>query len=386
MRIETLTIHGKKKHQNAHRALATPIYQTSTFSFDTLSQVDDVMNFRSTDYVYTRGNNPTLRAFEERMADLEGGAGAVAFGSGMAAISSVLMSFLSPGDRVVFHRTLYGSSYTFLTTFMKKYQVEAISLDLTTDEGLETLSATEAAVVYLETPTNPVLDSLDIRAIAARKGGAALVVDNTFMTPYLQRPLELGADVVVHSATKYIGGHGDVVAGVAVASEMAYVNRLKFEYMCELGGVLSPFDAYLLLRGLKTLAVRMDRHEANADALADYLADRPEVDQVYRPRRIEDQMHGRGGMVAFTLRPDRIAGVDAFFEALQLMTLAVSLGDCETLIEMPARMTHLGYSDEALAEAKIPKNLIRISAGLEHIDDLIDDLNNALNTLGGNES
>ncbi len=383
MRFETMTIHGKDKHENAHRALTTPIYQTSTFSFDNLQQVDDVMNFRSSDYVYTRGNNPTLRDFEERIAALEGGVGAVAFGSGMAAISSVLMSFLAPGDRVVFHRTLYGSSYTFLTQFMKKYQVEAISLDLATEEGIARLGTLDAKVVYLETPTNPVLDSLDLVAIAKHKGEATLVVDNTFMTPYLQRPLGLGADVVVHSATKYIGGHGDVVAGVAVASDQEYVNRLKFDYMCELGGVLSPFDAYLLLRGLKTLAVRMDRHERNADAIADYLSGRSEVERVYRPERIEGQMEGRGGMVAFTLKDEHLDRVDTFFEALDLMTLAVSLGDCETLIEMPARMTHLGYSDEALAEAKIPKSLIRISAGLEHQEDLIDDLKQALDTLGG---
>lgn len=242
---------------------------TSTFTFDSIAAVDDVMSFRSDDYVYTRGNNPTLRLFENRMADLENGVGAVAFASGMAAISSTLFSLLKPGDSVVAHKTLYGSSHSVITTLLPRYGIRSIIADLTLPGELERKADKNTKLVYFETPANPDLSIIDIRQIAEQAAaiGAKVVVDNTFATPFLQRPLDLGAFAVVHSATKYLCGHGDVLGGVTVSKDMDYIHELKFGYMCEFGGTMSPFNAWLLLRGMKTLSLRMERHQENAKKL-----------------------------------------------------------------------------------------------------------------------
>ena len=381
--FNTRAIHGGSDGKNPDNALNPPIFQTSTFVFDDIDHVERVMSFESDDYVYTRGNNPTLRLFENRMAELEYGKGAVAFSSGMAAISSVLFSLLKPGDNVIVHRTLYGSSYTLTTQLLPKYGVEYKVVDLTDLEELNESIDSNTRVIYFESPSNPDLSIIDIREVAriARERNIKVVVDNTFASPCFQNPLKLGADVVVHSATKYICGHGDVVGGVAIAQDTDYINSLKFEYMCEFGGVMSPFDAWLLLRGLKTLGIRMEQHESNAMAVAEYLRGNPRVQKVNYPG-IEDfkgydiakeQMDGFGAIISFEVEGG-LESATRLVEGLELIKLAVSLGDCETLIEVPAAMTHRGYPADQLERFGFSESMVRISVGIEDMDDIIADL------------
>ncbi len=383
MKFDTRAIHAGGKHGNPDHALNPPIFMTSTFTFDDTDKVDAVMSFQSDDYVYTRGNNPTLRLFEERMTALENGKGAVAFASGMAAISSVLFSLLRPGDNVLVHRTLYGSSYSVVTKVLPKYGMGYRIGDLEKLDDLASMVDDHTKVIYFESPSNPNLSVVDIRRVSAfaKPRGIKVVIDNTFATPYFQRPLELGADVVVHSATKYICGHGDVVAGVAVADDPDYILSLKFDYMCEFGGVLSPFNAWLLLRGLKTLGLRMRQHASNAMAVARYLEKHPKVSQVYYPGlesfpghgTASAQMSGFGAIVSFEVR----GGLEAAKRVVNNMgmfQLAVSLGDCETLVQLPAAMTHRGYDHERLAEFGLTESMIRISVGLEDVDDILAEL------------
>lgn len=389
--FDTLAIHGSKEKKNPANALNSPIFMTSTFCFDSTDHVADVMSFKSDDYVYTRGNNPTLREFENRMADLEGGVGAVAFASGMAAISSALMSLLAPGDLVLAHRTLYGSAHSFIEKLLTKYQVNYAFEDLTDLSVLEKYKGrSDLKVIYFETPANPTLDIIDLKAVVsfAKSLGAKTIVDNTFASPYFQQPLSYGVDVVVHSATKYICGHGDVVAGVAIAKDMNYIQSLKFEYMCELGGAMSPFNAWLLLRGLKTLGVRMRQHEANAMEVARFLEAHPKVTKVYYPglesfkghELAKAQMKGFGAVIAFEVSGD-LEAAKRVVNGVHMLKLAVSLGDCETLIEMPAAMTHLGYDKAALAEFGLSEEMIRLSIGIEDVKDIIEDLQQALDLL-----
>lgn len=386
--FDTVAIHGNKEKKNASNALNAPIFMTSTFTFENTDHVADVMSFKSDDYVYTRGNNPTLREFENRIADLEGGAGAVAFASGMAAISSTLLSLLAPGDLVIAHRTLYGSAHSFIEKLLTKYKVNYAFEDLTDLTVLEKYKNREdLKVIYFETPANPTLDIIDIKAIVAfaKENNAKTVVDNTFASPYFQQPLAYGVDVVVHSATKYICGHGDVIAGVAVSKDENYIQSLKFEYMCELGGAMSPFNAWLLLRGLKTLGVRMRQHEANAMAVATFLEAHPKVTKVYYPglksfkghELAKAQMKGFGAVIAFEVKGD-IETAKRVVNNVEMFKLAVSLGDCETLIEMPAAMTHLGYDREQLASFGLSEEMIRLSIGIEAVEDIIEDLRQAL--------
>lgn len=390
LKFDTLLMHGASEGKNPKNALNPPIFMTSTFVFEDTDHVERVMSFESDDYVYTRGNNPTLRQFENRMAVLENGKGAVAFASGMAAISSVLFSLLKPGDNVLINRTIYGSSYTVATKVLPKYNVDFKVADLSSDIDLSTVVDENTKVIYFETPCNPNLAIVDIEKIVkfAKERNIKVVVDNTFATPYLQRPLDMGVDVVVHSATKYICGHGDVVAGVAIANDPNYVMSLKFEYMCEFGGVMSPFNAWLLLRGLKTLSVRMRAHQENAMKLAEFLENHPKVTNVYYPglksfpyhELATRQMKGYGAVISFEVE----GGLDnakKVVNATELMQLAVSLGDCETLIELPAAMTHRGYDSDKLREFGMTESLIRISVGLEDIEDIINDIDQALGNI-----
>ena len=280
--FETQTIHGGGG-ENANNALNPPIYQTSTFVFDNIDHVEKVMSFESDDYVYTRGNNPTLRLFEKRMALLERGKSAVAFASGMAAISTVLFSFLKPGDNLIGHKTLYGSSFSVVNKLLPEYKIDRRIIDLGDLEVLKGAIDKNTKVIYFETPSNPNLTIVDIKEVCniAKKRGVKVVVDNTFATPYFQNPLSLGADVVVHSATKYISGHGDTMGGVAISKDENYIQYLKFDYMCEFGGVMSPFNAWLLIRGLKTLAIRMKQHEENAVKVANFLVNHPKINRVF---------------------------------------------------------------------------------------------------------
>lgn len=386
--FNTLTIHGGG--DLPFKAVNPPIFMTSTFSFDSLEHANEVFSFNSSDYVYTRGNNPTLRLLEEKMAVLEEGTDAVAFSSGMAAISSVLLSFLEPGDEVVAHRTIYGSSYNVLAQVLPRYQIKCRFLDLTQPENLRETMNEKIKVIYLETPANPNLEIIDLAAVSAitKMWGAKLVVDNTFATPYFQKPLCHGADVVVHSATKYISGHGDVLGGIAVSGDQEYIHRLKFGYMCELGGVMSPFNGWLLLRGLKTLGLRMRQHEANAQRVAQFLLSHPKVESVLYPglpgfpghETAKKQMTGFGGMLSFEVKGG-LALSKQLVNNLQLIKIAVSLGDAETLVEHPAAMTHRGYPKEALAQFGLTESMIRLSIGLEDPEDIITDLEQSLATI-----
>ncbi len=385
--FDTKTIHGGSTGKNPDNALNPPIFQTSTFVFDDINHVEKVMSFQSDDYVYTRGNNPTLRLFENRMATLEYGEGAVAFSSGMAAISSVLFSFLKPNDNVIVHRTLYGSSYSVVTKLLPQYNVEHKIVDLTNIEEFKKAIDKNTKVVYFETPSNPNLSIINIKKVVeiAKEKNIKVVVDNTFASSYFQNPLMLGADVVVHSATKYICGHGDVVGGVAISKDKDYIHNLKFNYMCEFGGVMSPFDAWLLLRGLKTLGLRMRQHEKNAMEVAKFLESHPKVKKVMYPGLenfkghsiAKEQMNGFGAMISFEIDGD-LEEAKKCVENVKLAQLAVSLGDCETLIEVPAAMTHRGYPHEKLVEFGLTESMIRLSVGLEDYRDIIEDLDQAL--------
>ncbi|HPE53956.1 MULTISPECIES: PLP-dependent aspartate aminotransferase family protein [Mesotoga] len=384
--FDTLSIHAAEQ-EDQNQSLNPPIYMTSTFTFTDLQQAEDTFSFKRRAYVYTRGGNPTINLFEQRLATLENGVDGVAFSSGMAAISSVVMSFAAAGDSLVAHRNLYGSTFGFLNHLITNYGVKTKFINMTDLNAVEKAITSETKLIYLETPTNPALEIIDIEALAkiAHSNGVKVVVDNTFATPVFQRPLDFGADVVLHSATKYISGHGDVIGGFATSKDFDYVQKLKFGYMCELGGVMSPFNAWLLLRGMKTLGLRMERHEKNAREIANFLRNRPEVVKVSYPG-FEDhpghdiasrQMEGFGGIISFELKGPR-ENAESFVRNLKLIKLAVSLGDAETLVEVPAMMTHRDYPEEELHEFGFSNKTVRISAGLEHYSDLLNDIEDSL--------
>lgn len=384
----TRAIHSGYDPQAHGGALAPPVFQTATFTFP--SAEAGAARFAGDDpgYFYSRIANPTLRLLETRVADLERGADAIAFASGMGAITGTLWTLLRPGDEIVADRTLYGCTYAFLQHGLQAFGVRVRFADLAQPGVLEAALSAATRVVYCETPANPNMRLVDLghAAKVCRARGVQLVIDNTYCTPYLQRPLELGAHVVVHSATKYLNGHGDVTAGIAVCAEAGTAERIRLQGLKDLtGAVLSPHDANLVLRGLKTLPLRMDRHCDNAQAVAALLARHRAVEVVHYPglktfaqhALARDQMSRFGGMVAFELR----GGVDAgrrFLNALQLVQRAVSLGDAESLAQHPASMTHATYTPEARREAGIADGLVRFSAGLEDVTDLVADIDRAL--------
>ncbi len=384
----TTAIHHGYRPEDHHGALVPPIYLTSTFTFPSAEQGGRCFAGEAEGYIYTRIANPTLALLESRMAALEGGAAAVAFGSGMGAITATLWTLLRPGDEILVDKTVYGCTYAFLHHGIGEFGVRVTHVDMTDAAAVEAAMASRPKVVYFETPANPNMRLVDIQAVAAAAHGvgALVVVDNTYCTPYLQQPLALGADVVVHSATKYISGHGDVTAGVAVAADAELGDRIRLQGLKDMtGAVLSPQDAALLLRGLKTLALRMDRHCDNALAVARLLQAHPAVAKVSYPGLAEDpqyalaqrQMRKPGGMIAFELHGGIAAG-RAFIDALQMVACAVSLGDAESLAQHPASMTHSTYTEDQRAAAGISEGLVRLSAGLEDTDDLLADVHRAL--------
>jgi len=385
-KFDTLAIHGATQ-DDQNQSLNDPIYMTSTFTFKDLEQADDTFSFKRRAYVYTRGGNPTINLFEKRLAILEGGVDSVAFSSGMAAITSTILSLVKSGDEVVFHKTLYGSAYGFLNHILPKYGVKAVGCDFTDLNSLKSKISKNTKILYFESPTNPSMEVIDITEVSkiAKEHEVKVVVDNTFATPYFQRPLGLGADIVIHSATKYISGHGDTLGGIVTAKDQEYIYSLKFGYMCELGGVISPFNAWLLLRGLKTLSLRMKRIEENAKALAKTLVSLSEVEKVLYPglethkgyEIAKKQMDGFGGIVSFELKGD-IQRAKDFIKNLKMIKLAVSLGDTETLVEIPALMTHRDYSEPKLEEFGFSKKTIRISCGIEDKEDILNDVTNAI--------
>ena len=387
--LGTKAIHAGNVKDAQYGALTTPIYQTSTFVFDSCEQGGRRFAGQEGGYIYTRLGNPTVSVLENKVAALEGGEACVAAASGMGAISSALWTIAGAGKHIVADGTLYGCTFALLNHGMSRYGVEVSFVDTSDLAAVKAALKENTCAVYLETPANPNLKIADIAAVAEIAHGynpaIKVVCDNTFASPALQNPLALGADVVVHSATKYLNGHGDVIAGFVVG-KADFIGEVRMFGLKDMtGAVMDPFAAYLILRGLKTLEIRMERHCANAKAIAEFLDQHPAVEKVYYPGLKDHvghdiaarQMKDFGGMLSFEVKGGRAAGTK-LVNALQLITVAVSLGDAETLIEHPASMTHSTYTEEELAASGIPGGLIRLSAGLENAEDLIADLKQAL--------
>ena len=385
-RFATLCVHGSGTVDPQTGALSTPIYQSSTFAFKSAQHGAALFAGEEEGYVYTRLGNPTQAALEREVAFLEGGEAALAFASGMAAISGVILYLCRNGDNLVSSDTVYGGTHNLYKETLPLWDIEAREVDATNLANVEAAIDERTRLIFIETPANPTLSIVDIQGCAeiAHRHNIPLVVDNTFATPYLQRPLELGADVVIHSATKYIGGHGDTVAGLVIGKK-EFIDQLRAQIIRDIGGIISPLNAWLLLRGLKTLPVRMDRHCANALEVAKFLSLHPKVNWVRYPGLLthpqhelaKKQMRNFGGMVTFEVKGGRKAG-EKLMNNVGLITLAVSLGDCDSLIEHPASMTHSTYSPEELQEVGITEGLIRLSVGLEDPADIITDLKLAL--------
>lgn len=385
--FSTRAIHHGYDVYAGHGALNPPLYMSSTYTFPTVDDGSARFAGEQAGYVYSRVGNPTTVLLEQRIADLEGGEAALVTGSGMGATTSLLWTLLKPGDEVIADKTLYGCTYAYFNHGLARFGVKITHVDLTDPENLARAISEKTRVVFFESPANPNMRLVDIAAVAAiaRAHDARVVVDNTYCTPYLQRPLELGADYVVHSATKYLGGHGDLIAGAIVGPKES-LDEVRFYGLKDMtGAVLSSQDAFLILRGLKTLALRMDRHCDNARGIAEFLAQHSKVEVCHFPglasfpqrELAERQMSAPGGMVAFELQGGFEAG-RRFMNALQLVTRAVSLGDAESLAQHPASMTHSVYTPEERAEHLISEGLVRLSAGLEDLDDLLGDIDQAL--------
>lgn len=382
----TLCVHGSGGVDPATGAISTPIYQSSTFAFKCARDGALLFSGKKEGYVYTRLGNPTQTALETEVAFLEGGEAALAFASGMAAISSVIFSLCREGMNVISSNTLYGGTHELFKETLPRFGIGVLEVEGTDLSNFEKNINEKTGCLYIETPANPTLTIIDVRELSkiARKHHIPLIVDNTFQTPYFQRPLELGADIVIHSATKYIGGHGDTVAGIVVG-ENEFIKSLRGHFLRDLGGIISPLNAWLLVRGLKTLAIRMERHQDNAMEIAKYLSFHPKIKQVWYPgltthpqhELAKKQMTGFGGIVSFEIRGGRNAG-ETLMNNMKLFTLAVSLGDVDSLIEHPASMTHSTYSTEDLQLTGISEGLVRLSVGIEDRHDLINDLSQAL--------
>ncbi len=383
----TRAIHHGYDPLSADGALTPPLHLTSTFAFETAEQGGARFAGEAPGHIYSRISNPTTDLLEQRMASLEGAEAAVAMASGMGAITSVLWSFLQAGDELITDKTLYGCTFSFFQHGLSRFGVTVTHVDLTNPLALETAISDKTKIVYFETPANPNMRLVDIEAVSAiaKRHGAKTIVDNTYATPVQTRPLAHGADIVVHSATKYLGGHGDLIAGIAVGSneDMAEVRMVGVKDMT--GSVLAPFNAMLVLRGLKTLALRVERHAKSAQEVAEMLSAHSQVAAVFYPGLesfpqhdlAKRQMNGFGGMIAFELTGGYAAGID-MMNRLQLIRRAVSLGDAETLIQHPASMTHSTYSREEREAHGISEGLVRISVGLEDVSDVMADLHQAL--------
>lgn len=390
MKMDTIAVHAGVE-KNVYGALATPIYQTSTFIFENCDQGGARFAGEEGGYIYGRLGNPTVAVAEKKIAQLEGGEAAVGAASGMGAIASTLWTFLSAGDHLIASQVLYGCTFSLMSQHLINKGVEVDFVDTTDPKNVEKAMKPNTKVVYLETPVNPSLGLADIEAIskiAHSQEGVRVVVDNTFASPICQQPFKLGADIVVHSATKYLNGHGDVIAGFSVGSkeDMAQVAMCGIKDMT--GAVLSPFDAFLIIRGMKTLGVRVRQHVKNAQKVAEFLEGHPKVEKVLYPgldsfpqKKLADkQMKLPGAMVSFMVK-GTLEDAKKVMDSVKLCTLAVSLGDCETLIEHAASMTHCTYSPQELKDAGIPETLIRLSVGLEDADDICADLDQALNQI-----
>ncbi|HUA09156.1 MAG TPA: cystathionine gamma-synthase [Candidatus Acidoferrales bacterium] len=379
MKFSTRAIHVGQGADPATGATIVPVYQTTTYTQDAVGEHKG--------FDYSRTINPTRLALEKQLASLEGGAHGYAFASGMAATSAVL-NLLSAGDHGVVTDDLYGGTYRLFSRVLNRYGIEFTYVDMSDLRAVRAAIRPNTKLFWIETPTNPLLKLIDIEAISKmRTSGQIVAVDNTFATPYFQQPLALGADVVVHSTTKYIGGHSDVVGGVAITSDDAIADVIKF-HQNAVGGVPGPHDAWLTMRGAKTLAVRMQAHARNAQAVAEFLEGHAEVDRVYYPglpshpqhALAKRQMSGFGGMVSFVLTGPQSRALD-FAHRLQFFSLAESLGGVESLICHPARMTHGSIPKEDRERRGVTDGLLRLSVGIEDAEDLIGDLSRALGAL-----
>ena len=395
--FETMIIHAGQGHDPAHGALATPIYQTSTFCFETVEEGADKFAKKIPGYQYTRGGNPTTRAFELKCAAMEGGEDAVATASGMGAVGSVMIAFLKCGDHVIFDNSVYGGTNAVATVNLPNMGIEVSRVDTSDLGALKAAIKPNTKMIYFETPNNPMIKVTDVAAVKAVAGkDIRVVVDATFAPPPIQHVLKLGADVVLHSITKYINGHGDALGGVVVGSA-ADMGLIRGNAMTKINGCPpSPFNSYLVLRGMKTLALRIERHCQNAMAVTKYLESNPYVKKVYYPGLESDPSHELacrqmenglfGGILSFELNDD-VKGMTSFeagkklLNNLSIASIAVSLGDPDTLIEHPASMTHAAVSKEDRLAAGITDGLIRLSVGLESARDLINDFETAFATI-----
>jgi methionine-gamma-lyase len=383
--FDTKVIHASG-HHDAYGSATVPIYQTSTFAFDNAQQGADRFAGATGGFIYTRLGNPTITALERQMAELEGGFAGIATSSGMGAVSTVYMALLDQGTHLVGTASVYGPSRLLAEKHLSRFGVESSWIDTTNLENVRRAMRPTTRIVYTESVANPTMDVTDIRGVAdiAHAHGALLVVDNTFCSPYLHRPFEFGADVVLHSVTKFLNGHADVVGGIVVARDESLYRKLR-PMMTTLGCNMDPHQAYLVLRGLKTLSLRIERAQQNAQTIAGWLEHQPQVEWVRyvglpsHPQHdlARRQMSGFGAMIAFGLKGGLAAG-RTVMDNVRLATLAVSLGGVETLIEHPASMTHAGMSREHREESGISDGLVRLAVGVEHVDDLIADLGQAL--------
>ncbi|MFJ7971877.1 bifunctional cystathionine gamma-lyase/homocysteine desulfhydrase [Psychrobacillus sp. NPDC096389] len=376
MRAKTKLIHAGIVGDEATGAVSTPIYQVSTY------KQESVGKFKG--YEYSRTGNPTRHALEVLISDLEGGVAGFAFASGMAATSSVMMLF-NKGDHIILTDDVYGGTYRVMTKVLNRFGLEATFVDTSDIAEVEAAVLENTKAIFLETPTNPLLKITDMEAVAklAKEKGLLTIVDNTFMSPYFQQPIEFGADIVVHSATKYISGHSDVVAGLVVVNSEKLATDLHFVQNA-VGAVLGPQDSWLLMRGIKTLGLRMEEHQSNAQRIAEFLNNHEAVGKVYYPGFVEHPGHelmkkqttGFGGMISFDVGSEEKA--DALLAKLRYFTLAESLGAVESLISVPARMTHASIPRERRLELGITDGLVRISVGIEDAEDLLEDLEQGL--------
>jgi cystathionine beta-lyase len=378
MKFNTKTIHGGQIHDKAYGAVMPPIYQTSTYAQSTPGGHKG--------YEYSRTHNPTRNALENAFASIENGNYGLAFGSGLAAIDAII-KLLKPGDEVISTNDLYGGTYRLFTKIYEGFGIKFHFIGMENADKIESYVNHNTKLIWVETPTNPMLNIIDIKAVSkiAKKHNIWLAVDNTFATPYLQRPLDLGADIVMHSATKYLGGHSDVVMGALIVKDKELADKLYFIQNAS-GAICGPQDSFLVLRGIKTLHVRMQRHCENGKAVAEFLSNHPKIEKVYWPGLpthpnhdiAKSQMDAFGGMLSFTTKGNDYDASVKIVENLKIFTLAESLGGVESLSGHPASMTHASIPKEEREKTGVVDSLIRLSVGIEDIDDLINDLKQAL--------
>ncbi|MBC8486671.1 MAG: PLP-dependent transferase [Bacteroidetes bacterium] len=393
MNTKNLGFNSKLIHAGDYRdefgSAVTPIYQTSTFSFKNTQHGADLFAGKEKGYIYTRIGNPTIEVLENKLAELENGYGGIALASGMAAVSSVYMSLLKQGDHMISTGAVYGPSRGVMETHFSKFGVKYSYIDTSDLDLLEKTIRPDTRLLYLETPANPTIQLTDIKKASeiAHKHNILVCVDNTFCSPYLQKPLTLGADVVLHSLTKFINGHADVVGGIIVAKDKEIYNTIR-KTMVYMGGNMDPHQAFMVIRGIKTLSLRIDKAQESAMKVAEFLENHPKIEWIKYPGLksfkqydlAKEQMSGFGSMISFGLKGGFEAG-RILMDNVHLATLAVSLGGVETLIQHPASMTHAGVSKEDKLAANITDGLVRYSVGIENVEDLINDLKQSLNKI-----